>query len=87
MKNLFIMGPAGSGKTSIALGLALKFRQEGYRVAYFKPVGHASGPASREDEDALLMKQVLHMEHPLEIIVPYIAGPSYLSGTGIPANP
>ena len=46
MKNLFIMGPAGSGKTSIALGLALKFRQEGYRVAYFKPVGHASGPAS-----------------------------------------
>ena len=80
MKNLFIMGPAGSGKTSIALGLALKFRQEGYRVAYFKQVGHASGPASREDEDALLMKQVLHMEHPLEIIVPYIAGPSYLSG-------
>ncbi len=80
MKNLFIMGPAGSGKTSVALGLALKFRQEGYRVAYFKPVGHASRPASREDEDALLMKQILQMEQPLETIVPYIAGPSYLSG-------
>lgn len=80
MKNLYIMGTAGSGKTSVAVGLALKFRQEGYRVAYFKPVGTATWATSREDEDALLMKQILHMEQPLETIVPYIAGPSYLSG-------
>lgn len=80
MKNLYIMGTAGSGKTSVAVGLALKFRQEGYRVAYFKPVGNVAGAASREDEDAVLMKQILHMEQPLETIVPYIAGPSYLSG-------
>lgn len=80
MKNLYIMGTAGSGKTSVAVGLALKFRQEGYRVAYFKPVGNASGATTREDEDVLLMKQLLHMEQPLEAIVPYIAGPSYLSG-------
>lgn len=80
MKSLYIMGTAGSGKTSVALGLALKFRQEGYRVAYFKPVGSATSTALREDEDALLMKQVLNMEQPLETVVPYIAGPSYLSG-------
>lgn len=80
MKNLYIMGTAGSGKTRVAVGMALKFRQEGYRVAYLKPVGSVPGAASREDEDALLMKQLLHMEQPLETIVPYIAGPSYLSG-------
>lgn len=80
MKNLYIMGTAGSGKTSVAVGLALKFRQEGYRVAYFKPVGNPTVPPSRNDEDALLMKQILDMEHPLETIVPYMAGPSYLSG-------
>lgn len=80
MKNLYIMGTAGSGKTSVALGLALKFRQEGYRVAYFKPVGNATSATSREDEDALLMKEILQMQAPMDHIVPYIAGPSYLSG-------
>lgn len=80
MKSLYIMGTAGSGKTSVALGLALKFRREGHRVAYFKPVGSSPSTAQREDEDALLMKQILDMKQPLETIVPYIAGPSYLSG-------
>ncbi|MDD2553795.1 MAG: DRTGG domain-containing protein, partial [Desulfotomaculaceae bacterium] len=73
-----------SGKTSIGLGLALKFRQEGYKVAYFKPVGSYTGASFREDEDALLMKEVLQMEQPLETIVPYIAGPSYLSSHSNP---
>lgn len=80
MKNLFIMGTAGSGKTSLAVGLALKFRQEGYRVGYFKPVGNFGGSESRMDEDGLLMKEILHMEQPVETIVPYLAGPAYLSG-------
>lgn len=79
MKNLFIMGTAESGKTSLAVGLAIKFRQEGYRVGYFKPVGKASG-TSKLDEDGLLMKEILHMEQPVETIVPFLAGPSYLSG-------
>lgn len=80
MKNLFIMGTAGSGKTSVALGLALKFRREGYRVGYFKPVGNAVGTGAKLDEDGLLMKEVLQMEQPAETIVPYLAGPAYLSG-------
>lgn len=79
MKNIYILGTPNSGKTSIGLGLALKFRQEGYKVAYFKPVGSYTGAGFREDEDALLMKEVLQMKQPLETIVPYIAGPSYLS--------
>lgn len=80
MKNLYIMGTGGSGKTAIAVGLALKIKQLGYRVAYFKPVGNDPGSAGRVDEDAALMKQVLDLEHPLEIIAPCHAGSSYLSG-------
>lgn len=80
MKNLFIMGTAESGKTSVAVGLALKFRQEGYRVGYFKPVGKAGNTSSKQDEDGLLMKEILQMEQPVETIVPFLAGPNYLSG-------
>jgi BioD-like phosphotransacetylase family protein len=86
LKNIYILGTPNSGKTSVGLGLALKFRQEGCRVAYFKPVGSYTGANFREDEDALLMKEVLQMEHPLENIVPYIAGPSYLSSHSNPCE-
>lgn len=78
MKNLFIMGTAGSGKTAIALGLAQKFRDEGMKVGYFKPVGTTPAP-NRPDKDGVLMKHVLEMEAPLNIIVPHTAGPTYLS--------
>jgi len=78
MKNLFIVGTAGSGKTAIALGLAQKFRDEGMKVSYFKPVGTAPAP-NRPDEDGILMKHALEMEAPLDVIVPHTAGPTYLS--------
>jgi len=77
MRSLFITGMAGSGKTAIAIGLALKFRQEGYRVAYFKPVG-SSGTGGR-DPDARLAREILDLKTPAETIVPCAAGPSYLS--------
>lgn len=80
MKNLYVMGTAGSGKTAVSLGLALKFKEMGYRVSYFKPVGSPTGVVNRMDEDALLMKEVLKINLPLETIVPFTAGPSYLSG-------
>ncbi len=78
MKNLYIMGSAGSGKTAMAVGLALKFKQEGRKVAYFKPVG-TSAAAGKADEDAILMKELLTMEASLEVIVPTMASPFYLS--------
>ena len=40
MRSIFISGMAGSGKTAIALGLALKLRAEGIKVGYFKPLIH-----------------------------------------------
>jgi len=77
VKSLYLAGPAGSGKTAVAVGLALKFCREGYKVSYFKPVG-AGGPGGA-DTDAVLMKEVLSLDLPLEVIVPCEAGPSYLS--------
>lgn len=80
MKNLYVIGYPGSGKTVLALGLALKFMQEGKKVSYFKPVGAPLRANGQEDEDAVLMKEVLRMDNPLSDIVPCRAGQSYLSG-------
>lgn len=80
MKNLYITGVAGSGKTAVAMGFALKLKKEGYNVSYFKPVGNLSKFNGSEDNDALLMRDVLRMGADIKNIVPFIAGTSYLSG-------
>ncbi len=82
MKNLFIMGTAGSGKTAIALGIALKLKKEGYKVSYFKPVGRSTKVIGKPDADGVLMKNVLGIKAPLDTIVPHNAGPNYLSSYG-----
>jgi len=80
MKSLYIMGTPGSGKTVTVLGLAQKFRQEGYRVGYFKPVANVRSLADGNmDMDAVLMKEVLNLEAPLKKIAPFNVNPSYLS--------
>lgn len=79
MKSLYIMGTPGSGKTVVALGLAQKFQQQGYKVGYFKPVANGRSLAGNVDMDAVLMKEVLKLDAPLKKIAPFIANPSYLS--------
>lgn len=79
MKNLYIVGSAGSGKTAICVGLALKFKEAGQRVTYFKPVGNVAGLADRTDEDALLMKDLLGMPQSLDTIAPFTMSPHYLA--------
>lgn len=79
MKNIYILGTTRSGKTAMAVGLALLLQEEGYRVSYFKPVGNSLGPKG-EDEDATLMKKLLDMDQSLSEIAPCLIGPSYLSG-------
>lgn len=78
MRDLYIMGPTGSGKTAVGVALALKFREQGIRVAYFKPVGALVGE-KRVDEDAVLMRAVLGMSQPMEEMVLFDAGAHYLS--------
>lgn len=79
MKSLFIMGTPGSGKTVVALGLAQKLQQEGYKVGYFKPVANGRYMTGKVDQDSLLMKEVLGLSISLEKIAPIIASPYYLS--------
>lgn len=79
MRSLYIVGGAGGGKTAVCVGLALKFREEGYKVSYFKPVGNVAGLADRVDEDAVLMKDLLRMPQPLDTITPFTASAHYLT--------
>jgi len=79
MKSLYVMGTPGSGKTVVALGLAQKLQQEGYKVGYFKPVANGRSLAGNVDMDAVLMKEVLGLNAPLKKIAPFTASPSYLS--------
>lgn len=80
MKSIFIGGVAGSGKTAIALGLALKLREQGIRVGYFKPIGSAKGPHRQGDEDVLLFRQALSLPHDASVLSPIRSGPYHLSG-------
>lgn len=79
MKSIYVMGTPGSGKTAFSLGFALKLREEGLKVSYFKPVGIQSGTQGHEDDDVILMREVLHLEEPMNVLVPLQTGPFYLS--------
>ncbi len=83
--NLYIYSTTGyCGKSAICLGLALKARDEGYRVGYFKPIGWESFRNSRGeriDEDAQLMKKALDLNLPLDVICPVVLGPRFIEET------
>lgn len=76
MRNVYVIGPSGSGKTALCAALALALRDEGYRVAYFKPVGAAG--EGRDDEDAVLLRDLLGMDVPMERMVPFNSSALYL---------
>ncbi|MGB9885944.1 MAG: DRTGG domain-containing protein [Moorellales bacterium] len=76
MGNVYVVGPGGSGKTFFCVALALELQEEGLKVSYFKPVG-ASGEG-REDQDAVLLRELLGMSVPLERMVPLTSSPYYL---------
>jgi BioD-like phosphotransacetylase family protein len=75
VRNVYVIGPSGSGKTALCAALALELKEAGYKVAYFKPVG-AGGDTP--DEDAVLLRELLGMELPVEKIVPFNSSAFYL---------
>ncbi|MEW6522089.1 MAG: phosphotransacetylase family protein [Bacillota bacterium] len=79
MKSIFISGRFGSGKTAVCLAMALKLREEGLKVGYFKPLGVLPAVAGREDEDVLLMQSVCGRALPHDQVVLMHSGPQYLS--------
>ena len=68
------------GKTAFCIGLALKLREEGLRVSYFKPLGWRTAQVEEKstDEDSLLMKGLLNLDAPLEAITPILLDYHYL---------
>ncbi len=63
-----------SGKTFIALGLALKLREEGFSVGYCKPVGTIPVMIGKRlyDADAVFIKEALELPEPLDTISPFV---------------
>ena len=63
-----------SGKTFIALGLAMKLMEQGYKVGYIKPVGKTPVKKGRDvfDADAVFIKEVLSLPDPLDVISPFV---------------
>ncbi|MEM4425377.1 MAG: phosphotransacetylase family protein [Candidatus Nezhaarchaeales archaeon] len=75
VKKIFLTSPeAYAGKTVVALGLALKAIEEGARVCYMKPIGLARTTVDGKpmDEDVVLMKKVLNLPHPYEVLCPIL---------------
>jgi len=78
-KSLFVMGQYGSGKTAVCLALALKLKDAGLQVGYYKPVWTPTAVGATVDDDAVLMKEVLGLEPPPERLSPFIASAHYLA--------
>lgn len=79
MDGIFVVGRYGSGKTAICVGLALKLKERGLKVGYFKPIGVADPLTCRFDDDVLLMRNLLGMQEPHDSLTCYCIGPQYLS--------
>jgi uncharacterized protein len=72
---IYIASTTGySGKTFIALGLAMKLKEEGYSVGFMKPIGKTPVKIGKSlfDADAVFIKETLGLSEPLEVISPFV---------------
>lgn len=75
MVPIFITSNTGyAGRTFIALGLAMKLIEKGYKVGYIKPVGKTPVKKGRNvfDADAVFIKETLDLEEPFEVVSPFV---------------
>ena len=79
MRAIYLSGRAGSGKTALALPIALKIKEEGYSVSYFKPLGTHRGPTKPVDDDSKFRKEILQLKHSSKTISPLTITEYYLS--------
>jgi len=63
-----------AGKNVISLGLALRFRKDGYKTGYFKPIGLNAVAVGDiiSDEDAAFFHCALQLEDPLDTLCPIV---------------
>jgi len=66
-----------AGKSIVTIGLALKAKEQGRKVGYFKPIGLGSAVSAEGeivDPDVVTMKQILSLEHDIRILCPVVLG-------------
>lgn len=63
-----------TGKTFLALGLALKLIEQGYKVGYLKPLSKAPVKVGADifAAEAIFIKEALSLQDPLNIISPFV---------------
>ncbi len=81
MKTLYITSAETfSGKSALCVGLGMRFRKDGFKVGYMKPV-NVNVPLRDGvpyDEDVFFAKQVYGMSEPAELISPVALTPAKL---------
>lgn len=65
-----------SGKTFLALGLAMKLTEMGYKIGYIKPVGRTPVKKGHGvyDIDAVFIREALSLHEELDMVSPFVAG-------------
>src|SRR4030042_4962943 len=62
VKALFVSSTSPkSGKTALCVGLLLKFKKEGLKVGYLKPIGNPQLAADDIDKDVRTIAQILEI--------------------------
>jgi BioD-like phosphotransacetylase family protein len=81
MKTLYITsGETFSGKSAVCVGLGLRFRKDGLKPGYMKPV-YVNCPVVEGlplDEDVVFAKQVFDLQVPSELLLPVALTPAKL---------
>ncbi|MCS7220664.1 MAG: phosphotransacetylase family protein [Anaerolineae bacterium] len=79
MANLYVTSTeAFSGKSATCVGLGLRFRRDGLKVGYMKPVNVAAlpGPEGPQDDDVAFIKEAFELPEPLDVLGPVALTPS-----------
>lgn len=78
MVNLYLISGVGlSGLHTICIGLGLRFKEEGFKVGYMKPLGNRyyQEDGKVTDEDAAFMRRTLDLQESLDDICPIVLTP------------
>ncbi len=78
--SIYVSGMRFSGKTALCLGMFGKFKEMGFKVGYFKPVGQGLKMVDGKlrDPDVILMKEVMNLSENLDELCPVVLGKRYL---------
>lgn len=82
MVYLYLTSQQGlAGLHTLCIGLGLRFKDDGLRVGYMKPLGHRyhQEEGTVTDEDAAFMRRTLQLQEPLEDICPVVLSPKLVN--------